>query len=80
MQVAIVAGTTFVFVEILAACLFLITRDINNNGYYPSSGMVTLCHASPGATLHVAVMFRLARKTGLQDAYSVLPCKIHNMS
>ena len=44
-QVAIVAGTMFVFVEILAACLFLVTRDINNNGYYPSSGMVTFFHA-----------------------------------
>ncbi|KAL0027332.1 hypothetical protein WJX79_001331 [Trebouxia sp. C0005] len=38
-QVAIVAGSAFVFVEVLAACLFLFTRDVNNNGYYPSSGM-----------------------------------------
>ncbi len=44
LQVAIVAGSTFVFVEILAACLFLVTRDLNDNGYYPSSGMVTLFH------------------------------------
>ncbi len=44
-QVAIVAGTTFIFVEILAACLFLATCDANNIGYYPSSGMVTLFYA-----------------------------------
>ena len=38
------AGSAFVFVEVLAACLFRFTRDVNNNGYYPSSGMVTPFH------------------------------------
>ena len=34
----------------------------------------------PGATLHVAVMVCLACKIRLQHAYSVLPCKICNIS
>ncbi len=42
LQVALVAGTTFTVVEILAAVLFLATRDDNNNGYSPSSKMVIL--------------------------------------
>ncbi len=31
----------YTFVEVLAAMLFLATRDSNDKGYYPSNGMVT---------------------------------------
>lgn len=54
MQVALVAASVYTFVEVLAACLFLATRDSNNNGYYPSNGMVTahlavICCLKPAA-------------------------------
>ena len=39
-QVALVAGSTYIFVEVCASCLFLTTRDMHDNGYYPSTGMV----------------------------------------
>lgn len=45
-QVALVAGSTYIFVEVCASCLFLATRDAFDNGYYPSSGMVTPSLAS----------------------------------
>lgn len=45
-QVALVAGSTYIFVEVCASCLFLVTRDAFDNGYYPSTGMVTPSLAS----------------------------------
>ena len=39
-QVALVAGSVYTCVEILAGCLFLATRDKQGNGYYPCNAMV----------------------------------------
>ncbi|KAL0051808.1 hypothetical protein WJX82_002508 [Trebouxia sp. C0006] len=74
-QVAIVAGSTFVFVEILAACLFLVTRDLNDNGYYPSSGMQLYIYAgvlAVCATINSAPLKVLVRVAKIGAVWQVL--------